>query len=96
MTASTQPRPTGQRNTAMPFIGAGVFLGAAALLGWSSWEASVPDPLAHQVFVCAYVAVAVFGAVCLLLRSQPRIPPGCGSGRADRSGCGHYALAALG
>lgn len=73
MTASTQQRPAGQRNTALAFTGAGLFLGAAAVLGWSSWEAAVPDPVAHQVFVCVYVAVAVWGAVCLLLRRQPRL-----------------------
>ncbi|GHC92500.1 hypothetical protein GCM10007079_40790 [Nocardiopsis terrae] len=58
--APEEQRTSTERTRTLPAAGAAVLVGAAALLGWTSWEAAVPDLLAHRVFLLAcLVAVGV-------------------------------------
>ncbi|MGW5879161.1 hypothetical protein ACWFMI_21695 [Nocardiopsis terrae] len=65
-----EQRTSTERTRILPAAGAAVLVGAAALLGRTSWEATVPDLLSHRVFLLTcLVAVGV-----LALRLVTAVP----------------------
>lgn len=65
--APEEQRTSTERTKTFPSAIAVVLVGAAASLGWTSWEAAVPDLLAHRIFLLTcLVAVGVPAALRLI------------------------------
>ncbi|NKY97795.1 hypothetical protein HGB44_08975 [Nocardiopsis dassonvillei subsp. albirubida] len=61
-----EQRTATERTRILPAAGAVVLVGVAAYLGWTSWDAAVPDLVTHRIFLTTCMVVALLLALRLV------------------------------